>query len=217
MLPADLLTGGALPAWGDQNLAYTYRDANASVATLLDTWLGMARASTLDEFQQVFRDCGSTLWVNSVFADDQGNAFYIDSSSVPHLSAEALAAIDTKRQASELYDTFFQDGIVLLDGDTSRDDWVDSACGGLMPYEGKPKLLRSDFVQNSNDSHWATNPAEPLVGYSPLYGSEASQLSARTRMGLSMLQSPDQTGRAGECARRAGWHLQCGGSDTDAL
>lgn len=196
MLPGDLLTGGALPTWGDENRAYTFRDANASVVTLLDTWLGMGRASTLDEFQQVFRDCGSTLWVNTVYADEQGNAFYIDSSSVPNLSADALAAIAIKRQQSEVYEAFIRDGFVLLDGNTSRDDWVESACGPLVPYEDKPKLLRNDFVQNANDSPWATNPLTPLTGYSAMFGSEANQLSSRTRMGLRMLQEPDQTGFA---------------------
>ena len=196
MLPADLLSNNALPAWGAEGTAYTYRDANAEMGSFLDTWLRMSRATDLAEFQQVFRDCGSTRWTNTTYADDQGNAFYIDSSSVPDLTDEALAVIDAKRAASPEFNAFFEEGITLLDGSTSRDDWADSGCNGLVPYEKKPSLVRSDFVQNSNDSYWATNPAEFLTGFSPLFGAEATQLSPRTRLGLTMLQNPAQAGFA---------------------
>ena len=198
MLAADLISGGALPAWGSDGTAYTYRDANAgaSATRLLDTWLGLARATTLEEFRQVFRDCGSTLWTNTTYADAAGNAFYIDSSSVPDLSEETLAALATARAANPGFAELFAGGVTVLDGSGSRDDWVEGECGALVPYERKPKLSREDFVQNSNASFWSTNPAEPLVGYSPLYGEEAAPLNARTRLGLAMLQAPTETGFA---------------------
>lgn len=196
MLPADLLSGGVLGAWGDDRKAYTFRDANADLSNFLDTWLGMSRATNLAEFQQVFRDCGNTRWTNTTYADDQGNAFYIDSSSVPDLSSDALAVIETKRAASPVFDAFFNDGLTLLDGSTSRDDWLDSGCDGLTPYDKRPKLVRTDFVQNSNDSYWSTNPAEFLTGFSPLFGSEQTMLSARTRLGLTMVQNPLEAGFA---------------------
>lgn len=196
MLPADVISDGALGAWGDDRKAYTFRDANEDMSSFLDTWLQMSRATNLEEFQQVFRECGSTRWTNTTYADDQGNAFYIDSSSVPDLSDEALAVIAGKRQASQLFNAFFEDGLTLLDGSTSRDDWLDSGCNGLVTYDKRPKLVRTDFVQNSNDSYWATNPAEFLTGFSPLFGSEGTELSARTRLGLTMVQNPMETGFA---------------------
>lgn len=194
MLSANAVTGGGLPKWGDKGTAYTYRDANAGTTRLLDSWLQMSRAKNLDEFQQVFRDCGTTFWTNSTYADDQGNAFYIDSSSVPNLSKQALAVIAYKRNVSPEYDQLFQAGLTLLDGDSSRDDWVEGECNGLVPYENKPKLLRADWVQNSNDSYWSTNPDEFLTGFSPLFGPEESPLGPRTRLGISMLQNPLSTG-----------------------
>ena len=196
MVPADLISDNALPAWGAEGTAYTFRDANEDVSRFLDTWLQMSRATNLAEFQQVFRECGSTLWTNTTYADDQGNAFYIDSSSVPDLTDEALAVIDTRRAASPEFNAFFEGGLTLLDGSTSRDDWADSGCEGLSPYDKKPSLVRADFVQNSNDSHWSTNPAEFLTGFSPLFGSEATELSARTRLGLTMVQNPSEAGFA---------------------
>lgn len=198
MLAADLVTGGALPAWGEAGTAFTFRDANGAVAAdrLLDTWLGLSRASTLEEFRQVFRDCGTTFWVNTTYADAAGNAFYIDSSSVPALSEDALSALQAKRAASPAFAALFDGGLTLLDGSTSRDDWIEGDCDGRVPYERKPQLLRDDFVQNSNSSHWATNPAAPLEGFSPLFGAERAPLNERTRLGLAMLQAPTEPGFA---------------------
>lgn len=192
-----------LPTWGGNGAvngvpaAYTYRDANAHTGGLLDTWLGMSRASNLAEFQSVFKNCGSTLWTNSTYADDQGNAFYIDSSSVPNLSEKTIALVNFKRAASPDYSLLFDKGVTLLDGSSSTDDWVEGSCNGLVPYEKKPKLLRTDWVQNSNSSHWATNPAEFLEGYSPLFGAERSPLNPRTRLGIKMLQNPMAEGVPG--------------------
>lgn len=196
MLAAEAVTSGALPAWGANGTAYTYRDANANTERLLDTWLQMSRASNLEEFQAVFENCGSTLWTNTTYADDQGNAYYIDSSSVPNLSGAALATIEFKRSVSAGYNTLFNRGLTLLDGSTSRDDWVEGQCNGLVPYEKKPKMVRTDWVQNSNDSYWSTNPDQFLTGFSPLFGSEETELNPRTRIGISMLQNPLATGFA---------------------
>lgn len=187
------------PEWGAPGLvnqkpaAYTYRDANADTTTLLDTWLGMSRASNLEEFKDVFRNCGSTLWVNSTYADDQGNAFYIDSSSVPNLSEAALAVLSLKR-TNPLFNQIYNQGITLLDGSKSRDDWIEGECGGRVPFDQKPMLVRTDWVQNSNSSYWATNPDAFLTGFSPLFGEEKAEINARTRIGIKMLQNPTDPG-----------------------
>ena len=190
----------AFPAWGGNGLvngkpaAYTYRDANANTSGLLDTWLGMSRAGNLEEFKDVFRECGSTLWTNTTYTDDQGNAYYIDSSSVPNLSGAALAVLDFKRTASPAFNALFERGITLLDGSKSRDDWIEGECAGLVPFESKPQLQRTDWVQNSNSSHWSTNPDEFLTGFSPLFGAENAPINPRTRLGIRMLQNPTDPG-----------------------
>lgn len=195
MIAANAVSG-QLPAWGDNGalntssmVAHTYRDANANTGGLLDTWLGMSRASNLEEFQSVFQNCGSTLWTNTTYADDQGNAFYIDSSSVPNLSEKAIALVNLRRASSDAYAGLFDQGVTLLDGRLSQEDWVETACGPLVPYDQKPKLVRSDWVQNSNSSYWSTNPDEFLTGFSPLFGDEKAPINARTRLGIKMLQN----------------------------
>ncbi|GGC75766.1 penicillin acylase family protein [Marinobacter halophilus] len=203
MIAANAFPGN-LPAWGDQGVlndsvpvAHTYRDANANSGGLLDTWLQMSRATNLEEFQEVFRSCGSTLWTNTTYADDQGNAFYIDSSSVPNLSGQAIVQVNARRAGNPLYAGLFDLGITLLDGGSSQEDWVETACGPLVSYDQMPKLVRSDWVQNSNSSHWATNPDEFLTGYSPLFGPEEVPVNARTRLGITMLQNPLDSGFTG--------------------
>jgi acyl-homoserine-lactone acylase len=195
MIAANIVSN-QLPAWGSNGalntssaVAHTYRDANANTGGLLDTWLGMSRASNLEEFQSVFQNCGSTLWTNTTYADDQGNAFYIDSSSVPNLSEKAIALVNFRRAGSAAYAGLFDQGVTLLDGRLSQEDWVETACGPLATYDQKPKLVRSDWVQNSNSSHWSTNPDEFLTGFSPLFGDENAPINARTRLGIKMLQN----------------------------
>ena len=51
-----------------------------------------------------------------------------------------------------------------------------------------PILRRRDFVQNSNDSYWYTNPEHPLTGFSPIIGSEGTPLGLRTRYGIRLIQ-----------------------------
>jgi acyl-homoserine-lactone acylase len=50
-----------------------------------------------------------------------------------------------------------------------------------------PHLFRSDFVAQSNDSPWLTNPDRPLTGYSPIWGDEATPRSLRTRLALDQV------------------------------
>lgn len=195
MIAANAVDDG-LPAWGQNGalntssvVAHTYRDANANTGGLLDTWLGMSKAGNLEEFQNVFKNCGSTLWTNTTYADDQGSAFYIDSSSVPNLSDKAIALVNLRRASSGAYAALFDQGVTLLDGRLSQEDWIETECGPLATYEQKPKLVRSDWVQNSNSSYWSTNPDAFLTGFSPLFGEEKAPINPRTRLGIKMLQN----------------------------
>ena len=52
-----------------------------------------------------------------------------------------------------------------------------------------PSLFRRDYVTNSNDSYWLSNPAQPLTGFSRIIGDENTERSLRTRIGLIMAGS----------------------------
>jgi acyl-homoserine-lactone acylase len=49
--------------------------------------------------------------------------------------------------------------------------------------------MRSDYVTNSNDSYWLSNPKHPLEGFDRIIGSERTARSLRTRIGLIMTQA----------------------------
>jgi acyl-homoserine-lactone acylase len=164
--------------WSADN-AFTFRDSAQKNVDMIDHWLAMNLSTNLDEFQQAFKDYDGIPWVNTMYADDQGNAFYIDKSRVHNLNDTAL---DLMRTDLVLVGTRQQVGFDILPGNTALFE-----PNGLNSYEQAPKLLNSDYVQNSNDSYWFTNPTTPLSAYSVLYGDDFSQLSLRTRMGLQLL------------------------------
>src|SRR5690606_29539174 len=82
-------------------------------------------------------------------------------------------------------------GIPVLDGSRSACEWGNderAVAPGLMPPERIPRLIRRDFTHNGNDSHWITNPAEPLEGFDRIVGDERTERSLRTRIGVIMAQ-----------------------------
>ncbi len=60
---------------------------------------------------------------------------------------------------------------------------------GLFGPSHLPHLFRSDYVTNSNDSYWLSNPHQPLTGYARVIGDEGTPRSLRTRIGLIMTQA----------------------------
>lgn len=180
----------ALP-WGVNQqgkfVAYSIKDANKENFDIVDHWLAMNLANDLNEFKESFKQYDGVLFNNTMAVDRKGNAFYIDDSTVPNLSPTAEAALRTD---PVLVQTRKQLGFSILPGTSSVFDF-----NGPVPYDQAPKLERTDFVQNSNDSYWLTNPAQPLTGYSTLYGETNTPQSLRSRMGQKMLR--DSAGEDG--------------------
>ena len=166
-------------SWTDSD-AFTLRDSAAENIDMIDHWLAMNLATNLDEFQQAFKDFDGIPWVNTMYSDDQGNAFYIDKSRVHNFNETALTLMATD---PTLVGTRQAVGFDILPGNLSLFEPE-----GLNSYDQAPKLLNNDYVQNSNDSYWFTNSDDTLSDYSVLYGDANSPLSLRTRMGLKMLE-----------------------------
>jgi acyl-homoserine-lactone acylase len=93
--------------------------------------------------------------------------------------------------------TFQLLGLPVLDGSKSTCDWKtdkDAVQPGLFGPSHQPYLFRSDYVTNSNDSYWLSNPAHPLTGYARIIGDEGTPRSLRTRIGLVMTADNAQKG-----------------------
>src|SRR6185503_185531 len=59
---------------------------------------------------------------------------------------------------------------------------------GIFGPSHLPHLVRSDYVTNSNDSYWLSNPKHPLEGFARIIGDERVARSLRTRLGLKMVE-----------------------------
>ncbi len=170
--------------WGEDGSgewsAFSLKDANHGNLDLLEFWMALNRATNMTEFQQAFRDYDGVIFNNTLAVDQRGTAFYIDDSTVPDLSDTAELALTTDPELMALRE---QAGFVILPGDSSVFDYQQA-----VPYARAPKLERSDFVQNANDSYWLTNPRAPLTGFATLYGPVDRPQTLRSRMGQRMLQ-----------------------------
>lgn len=176
-------------------------DANLQITTVLDQYLAMDTAISMDAFQQAHEDFQGVPWVNTIATSADGRAWMADVSATPNLSADAIAAWEAERAAGGLSGlsglsglAYDQAGVILLDGSDSLFDWVDDPAApapGLIPYAQAPQLERSDYVFNANDSYWLANTDELLTGYSPLQGAEAVPQSPRTRTNAELLGEAD--------------------------
>lgn len=180
--------------------AFSYRDANETDLRLGEQWMRMDMAKSLDELVAVHAEVRGIPWVYTIATSAEGEAMVLDGSRVPKLSAEALAAYDDRLASDSLTQTLAGAGVILLDGSTARDEWVDGGIAGqegLVPIAEAPQLRRTDFAMNANDPAWLTNPKQPLVDYPMQYGSTRTPASPRTRMNLTMLTTTDEASAPG--------------------
>lgn len=185
--------------WSDTD-AYTYRDAGEGNVDWLRAYLGMNRARSLEALEGAQAEAQGLSWLNIIAVSNSGTALYFDASRTPLLSEAAEQAFRAAIVTD--YDTgLSRNGRqALLPGNSSLFDWQ-----GIFPQAASPRLLRTDFVANSNDSHWLINPAAPLRGFSALFGDDPSEqrslpwtlLSARSRMSLKLLTESGATSAAG--------------------
>ena len=163
--------------------AYAIKDANLGNVRPTDSSLGFARARNVQELRDAMKNIG-TPWVNTLAADRHGDTLYADVSVVPDVDAAQLQRCAPSKPAAALLSVA---GLVVLDGSKSDCDWrrdPTSPVPGLIPFERMPTTVRSDWVHNSNDGFFYTNPQQKWSGISPMVG-DASVSRPRTRAGLT--------------------------------
>jgi acyl-homoserine-lactone acylase len=177
---------GALMPWTPA-VAYAINDANEDNFRALEHFFEVNQAETVDDVHQTLATHLGIPWVNTLAADDQGQALYADISVVPHTLDDQLA-----RCATAVGEALKQLArLPVLDG--SRSDCQpgtdpDAPVPGILGAGHLPSQLRHDYVANSNNSHWIANPQEPLEGYPYVTGAERTPLSPRARLGFTMIE-----------------------------
>ncbi len=170
-------------AWS-ADAAYVLADANLNNTRMLDQWLGMATASTVQELKASLDKTVGLPWVNTLVADRDGNTLFADASVVPHVNAARFSS-----------SCMLMPQLLMLDGARGACAWGQDGAAplGIFSPAHAPYLLRTDFVANANDSYWLANPkalllgADPL-GFSPLYGRANTEQSLRTRLGFKLVE-----------------------------
>jgi acyl-homoserine-lactone acylase len=143
----------------------------------------MAKATSVQELEAAQNGTAGIPWVNTMAADDKGDALYVDSAVVPNVP-DALV----QECATPIGRVLFQlAGLPALDGSRAdgacawRDD-PDAARPGMFGPKNQPDTVRRDWVVNANDSYWLPKPEQPLEGFARIIGCEQCERSLRTRM-----------------------------------
>ena len=181
----DSLSGIPLP-WTPAT-AFSMGDANATNFRYLNHFFFTNEAQSVDQLDQIEKKYEGIPWVNTIAADSSGKAYYADIGAIPNVSNEKATQCDTAVGVA----TFQLLGLPVLNGATSSCEWgndPDAAAPGIFGPSHLPSLIRNDYVTNSNDSYWLSNPQHPLEGFARIIGDERTPRSLRTRLGLIMVQ-----------------------------
>ncbi|TDE38166.1 penicillin acylase family protein [Actinomadura sp. 6K520] len=163
--------------------AYALTDPNATNVRLANTSLALSRARTTDDAVRALKQTQGLPWVNTIAADSRGDALFAQIQVLPNVTDEFADRCNSLLG----HLTFRQAGLAILDGTRS------SCAPGRAPGTVQPGILdpgrypvlnRADYVTNSNDSHWLSNPRKPLTGYDRIIGDERTERTLRTRSGL---------------------------------
>jgi acyl-homoserine-lactone acylase len=167
--------------------AFALADANYENLRYLNHFLATDMAQSVREYDRIQQRIQGIPWVNSIAADRRGNAYYSMDGAVPNVpDSKATGCAGALGLA-----VFPLTGIPILDGSRSECRWdtdPDAAVEGIFGPGALPRLVRRDYVTNGNDSHWLSNPEQPLEGYDRVIGDERTARTMRTRLGLLMVQ-----------------------------
>jgi acyl-homoserine-lactone acylase len=177
-----------LARWSTTN-AYALTDVNVDNIRGLKMYREMGQARTTQELEAAMSTNLGSPWVNTVAADSSGGAFYGDITTVPHVTDAKLAMCANTPVAQVLSAA----RVYTLDGSTSSCDLgsdPDAPQAGVFGASNLPSLHRSDYVQNSNNSYWLSNPEERLEGFPQIIGTdEGGPQAFRTRLGITQIRN----------------------------
>ncbi|MFD5322342.1 penicillin acylase family protein [Streptomyces sp. NPDC127092] len=166
--------------------AHAVRDVNMENLRALNTWFHLDQATDVHDVVNTLETTQGVPFFNTVATDRKGNALYADIQATPNITDEHARSCLTET-GKLLFDQPMRlpnvPPISVFDGKRSACDWPDdpdAVAPGLLDPHQQPRLIRSDFVGNANDSPWLANPEQPL-SYPRVMGDAAAPRSLRTQ------------------------------------
>jgi acyl-homoserine-lactone acylase len=167
--------------------AYAMFDANAENFRYLNHFWEINHAQSVQQVHKIEQKYQGIPWVNTIAADNKGNAYYADIGSIPNLTNDKLAACEVPlgvalRTAAAVF---------AIDGSRSQCDMGEdpkAVAPGILGIDKNPFMFRKDHVSNMNDSYWLTNPKQPIEGFPTIIGPERTARTLRTRLGIRIIE-----------------------------
>jgi len=174
-------------SWSTTN-AYAVHDVNLSdEMRAANQYFEMGRATSVRNLLSVESKYLAIPTFNTIAADKTGHVLYGDVGNTPGVTQ---ALINKCIPAGLPKLVFVETGLVTLDGSKTSCDWVNAKgtpVKGILSASEEPHTIRTDYVENSNDSYWLANPSHPFKAYSPIIGSIDVEQGLRTRLGNEMI------------------------------
>ncbi|MEU8758825.1 penicillin acylase family protein [Streptomyces sp. NPDC048659] len=166
--------------------AHAVRDVNRDNLRALNTWFHLDRAKDVRDVVNTLETTQGVPFFNTIAADRKGDALYADIQATPNITDEHAASCLTETGKLLFHQTLRLPNvppISIFDGKRAACDWPDdpnAVAPGLLDPRKQPRLIRSDFVGNANDSAWLANPEEPL-SFPRVMGDTGAPRSLRTQ------------------------------------
>ncbi len=169
------------PVIWEDGLPIAVDDANANNLRGVNQWLAISKAENASQVIESERAIQGVPWVNTIGADDQGNAFYTE---IVVASSLTKAYLDSRTATSS---PGRSTGPFLGNGECELPESPGAIVPGILAGSDEPSLIRKDYVENSNNSFWLANANSPLTGFSPALGGEEENPGMRAQTGIDMV------------------------------
>jgi acyl-homoserine-lactone acylase len=168
------------PVIWEGGLPVAVDDANADNLRGVNQWLAISKAEDASQVIASERAIQGVPWVNTIGADDQGNAFYTEIVVASSLTKAYLGSRCNLEPGSD-------QGPFLGNGTCELPESPGALVPGIIAGSDEPSLIRKDYVENSNNSFWLANANSPLTGFSPALGGEEENPGMRAQTGIDMV------------------------------
>jgi acyl-homoserine-lactone acylase len=173
----------------DKSFAFAFADPNEGNYRLIQQWFAFAKSSNVEEIKDSLTRILGLPWTNTMAADASGRVLYADMTVAPGVEADKFNRC--KPSGMPRIAPSWKSGFNVMDGSQSACKWSTYSSApqaGILPADRRPWLIRTDYVANSNYSHWTSNAKQLLIGFSPIVGPEGEPISFRTQTGVAQVE-----------------------------